>query len=252
MGLSRCVGPRAGRRAVGPTPRRWLFVSGCVANQATLYQRFDAVVLLSAPVDVILARVGQRDNPYGSRAEDGAKIQETWLRSSRCCAPGSIRRSRRGRPSPTSSRGLRRLRPRPPDEPIRVAGDDPLQTPLRRGGRPPVPPAESSTGWKSPPGTVALPAALASCAEELMENACLTSIGPRFPDNAFDNIRPVQGVRSALHRRQNRRCRPKHRSPVKCHPRVADSRAVRAPSPRGGRPSSPSGVARPRWLARLR
>jgi len=33
----------------------WLFVSGCVANQAALYDRFDEVVLLSAPVDVILA-----------------------------------------------------------------------------------------------------------------------------------------------------------------------------------------------------
>jgi hypothetical protein len=52
----------------------WLFVSGCVANQAALYDRFDAVVLLSAPVDVILARVGDRANPYGSRPEDRAKI----------------------------------------------------------------------------------------------------------------------------------------------------------------------------------
>jgi hypothetical protein len=33
-----------------------LFVAGCVANQRLLYDRFDAVVLLSAPVDVLLAR----------------------------------------------------------------------------------------------------------------------------------------------------------------------------------------------------
>jgi hypothetical protein len=51
-----------------------LFVSGCVANQGALYDRFDAVVLLSAPVDVILARVVNRANPFGSRPEDRAKI----------------------------------------------------------------------------------------------------------------------------------------------------------------------------------
>ncbi len=52
----------------------WLFVSGCVANQGALYDRFDAVVLLSAPVDVILARVAGRADSYGSRPEDRAKI----------------------------------------------------------------------------------------------------------------------------------------------------------------------------------
>jgi shikimate kinase len=52
----------------------WLFVSGCVANQGALYERFDAVVLLSAPVDVILDRVGHRANPFGSRPGDREKI----------------------------------------------------------------------------------------------------------------------------------------------------------------------------------
>ncbi len=43
-----------------------LFVSGCVSNQGTFYPRFDAVVLLSAPADVILGRVAaRRTNPYG-------------------------------------------------------------------------------------------------------------------------------------------------------------------------------------------
>ncbi len=51
-----------------------LFVSGCVANQGALYDRFDAVVLLSAPAEVILARVVERANPFGSRAGDLAKI----------------------------------------------------------------------------------------------------------------------------------------------------------------------------------
>jgi hypothetical protein len=39
-----------------------------------VYDRFDVVVLLSAPIDVILDRVGKRANPFGSRREDRAKI----------------------------------------------------------------------------------------------------------------------------------------------------------------------------------
>ena len=43
-----------------------LFVSGCVPNQGKFYPRFDAVVLLSAPADVILDRVASRDtNDFG-------------------------------------------------------------------------------------------------------------------------------------------------------------------------------------------
>ena len=52
----------------------WLFLAGCVANQGLLYERFDSVVLLSAPVDILLARVRSRGNPFGSTAEDRAKI----------------------------------------------------------------------------------------------------------------------------------------------------------------------------------
>ncbi|MGB0096578.1 MAG: AAA family ATPase [Solirubrobacteraceae bacterium] len=52
----------------------WPFVSGCVANQGAVYDRFDAVVLLSSPVEVISARVVDRANPFGSRPEDRAKI----------------------------------------------------------------------------------------------------------------------------------------------------------------------------------
>ena len=45
---------------------RSLFVEGCVRNQSTFYDRFDAVVLLSAPPDVILDRVARRtSNDYG-------------------------------------------------------------------------------------------------------------------------------------------------------------------------------------------
>jgi len=43
-----------------------LFVSGCVSNQGNFYPRFDAIVLLSAPADVILERVAtRRTNDYG-------------------------------------------------------------------------------------------------------------------------------------------------------------------------------------------
>lgn len=52
----------------------WLFIAGCVANQRELYDRFDAVVLLSAPVDVALKRVADRANSFGSTSEDRAKI----------------------------------------------------------------------------------------------------------------------------------------------------------------------------------
>jgi hypothetical protein len=52
----------------------WLFIAGCVANQGAVYDRFDAVVLLSAPVDVILDRVASRTNPFGRTTQDRTKI----------------------------------------------------------------------------------------------------------------------------------------------------------------------------------
>ena len=52
-----------------------LFVSGCVPNQSSFYDRFDAVVLLSAPADVILDRVSRRtSNPYGKSDLERAMI----------------------------------------------------------------------------------------------------------------------------------------------------------------------------------
>jgi shikimate kinase len=45
---------------------RTLYVSGCMSNQGKFYDRFDAVVLLSAPAEVILERVENRTtNDYG-------------------------------------------------------------------------------------------------------------------------------------------------------------------------------------------
>ena len=43
-----------------------LFVQGCVRNQVNFYDRFDAVVLLSAPAEIILERIARgRTNDYG-------------------------------------------------------------------------------------------------------------------------------------------------------------------------------------------
>jgi hypothetical protein len=45
---------------------RTLFVAGCASNQVKFYDRFQAMVLLSAPADVILDRIAQRTtNSYG-------------------------------------------------------------------------------------------------------------------------------------------------------------------------------------------
>jgi hypothetical protein len=52
-----------------------LYVSGCVPNQGSFYDRFDAVVLLAAPADVILDRVERRaTNTYGKGPGERARI----------------------------------------------------------------------------------------------------------------------------------------------------------------------------------
>ena len=54
---------------------RSLFVEGCVRNQSKFYDRFDAVVLLSAPADVILDRIARRTtNNYGKTPVERAMI----------------------------------------------------------------------------------------------------------------------------------------------------------------------------------
>ncbi|HXJ65652.1 MAG TPA: AAA family ATPase [Actinomycetota bacterium] len=50
---------------------RTLFVQGCVRNQGQFRDRFDAVVLLSAPAEVLLDRVARRTtNDYGKSAAE--------------------------------------------------------------------------------------------------------------------------------------------------------------------------------------
>ena len=52
-----------------------MFLSGCVSNQGKFYPRFDAVVLLSAPADVILKRVATREtNTFGTSNAELTRI----------------------------------------------------------------------------------------------------------------------------------------------------------------------------------
>ena len=54
---------------------RSLFVAGGVRNQSRFYDRFDAVVLLSAPVEVLLDRIARRTtNDYGKTSLERAEI----------------------------------------------------------------------------------------------------------------------------------------------------------------------------------
>lgn len=54
---------------------RPLFVSGCMSNQGKFYDRFDAVVLLSAPAEVILDRIERRTtNDYGKTTAERALV----------------------------------------------------------------------------------------------------------------------------------------------------------------------------------
>jgi len=65
---------RIGALLAGPIDGA-LFVSGCVANQGAFYPRFDAIVLLSVPADVLLDRVAsRRTNDYGKTDAERALI----------------------------------------------------------------------------------------------------------------------------------------------------------------------------------
>lgn len=53
----------------------WLFVAGCASNQGLFYDRFDAVVLLSVPREVMLKRIATRStNPFGKTAQERQRI----------------------------------------------------------------------------------------------------------------------------------------------------------------------------------
>jgi hypothetical protein len=69
-----------GREPDREAPRRGgtdpLYVSGTVSNQGRFYDRFDAVVLLSAPAHVLLSRIESRTtNDYGKPAHERELIR---------------------------------------------------------------------------------------------------------------------------------------------------------------------------------
>jgi dephospho-CoA kinase len=65
---------RIARLLAEPIPG-FLFVSGCVRNQSTFYDRFAMVVLLSAPREVMLSRIVSRDtNRFGRDPVERARI----------------------------------------------------------------------------------------------------------------------------------------------------------------------------------
>ena len=52
-----------------------VIVCGTVENQGRFYDRFDFIVLLHAPLDILLGRTAARtNNPYGKTAEHRAEI----------------------------------------------------------------------------------------------------------------------------------------------------------------------------------
>jgi broad-specificity NMP kinase len=52
-----------------------LYVSGAVSNQGRFYPRFDAVVLLSAPLEFLLGRIdGRTTNDFGKAREERERI----------------------------------------------------------------------------------------------------------------------------------------------------------------------------------
>ena len=52
-----------------------LYLSGTVSNQGRFYSQFDAVVLLSAPIDVLLRRIESRTtNDFGKTVEQRERI----------------------------------------------------------------------------------------------------------------------------------------------------------------------------------
>jgi hypothetical protein len=54
-----------------------LFVQGTVANQVHFYGRFDAIVLLSAPTEVVFDRLARRtNNPFGTMQVERERIAD--------------------------------------------------------------------------------------------------------------------------------------------------------------------------------
>jgi len=52
-----------------------LFVAGCASNQAKFYDEFDLIILLSAPAELLVQRIGDRSgNPFGKSPQELAQV----------------------------------------------------------------------------------------------------------------------------------------------------------------------------------
>lgn len=52
-----------------------LFISGCATNQVRFYSQFDAIVLFSAPAELLIERLATRtNNPYGKHPDELAEV----------------------------------------------------------------------------------------------------------------------------------------------------------------------------------
>ena len=52
-----------------------LFIAGCASNQGKFYSKFDFIILLSTPEEVLIERLQKRtNNPYGKKLEEFDKI----------------------------------------------------------------------------------------------------------------------------------------------------------------------------------
>jgi dephospho-CoA kinase len=62
-------------RLLQVTDSETLYVSGCVSNQGKFYDRFNVIVLLSAPLEVLIERISNRTtNDYGRQAGEAERI----------------------------------------------------------------------------------------------------------------------------------------------------------------------------------
>lgn len=90
-----------------------LFVAGCKSNQGRFYPQFDHVVLLSAPAQIMPARIATRtNNPSASASRNVKPSCVTWPAWSRCSGPPALSRLTLLRRSTRSSSSLRNSRKR--------------------------------------------------------------------------------------------------------------------------------------------
>src|SRR5258708_5940392 len=70
-----------------------LFVAGCEENQVRFHPRFDLIILLSAPVEVLAERLASRTPNSFRRAPRWRTAWVTCRPSSRCCATRPLMKS---------------------------------------------------------------------------------------------------------------------------------------------------------------